>query len=168
MTERLYIKVDENNVFIDHPHFESNVRQLYPNHNFESGCPEGWVEFERSAPPSLGAYEKFDETKGGNIANAFSHNGLEYAFVDGKYKDVWHVLKMTDEEKQSKISNYKEEWADENPGVTSWTFNEELCQYEPPVPYPDSPKDELRTLYIWDEPSLSWILAVSEEEQTNE
>ena len=73
--EKLYIKVDESNVFIDHPHFESNLRQLYPNHNFDSGAPDGWMEFERVDPPVLGPYEKFNESVGGNIALAFTHNG---------------------------------------------------------------------------------------------
>jgi len=106
-------------------------------------------------------YEKFNENIGGNLAIAFSHNGLEYSFIDGKYKDVWHVVDMTEEEKKNKIAKYKEDWAKENPGVTSWTFNEEKCLFEPPKPYPDSSEDELRVLYIWDESSLSWVLRSS-------
>jgi hypothetical protein len=35
----------------------------------------------------------------------------------------------------------------------SWTLNEETCQWESPIPYPDDEQ-----LYWWDEPSQSWIL----------
>lgn len=34
----------------------------------------------------------------------------------------------------------------------SWTLNEESCLWDSPVPYPTDGK-----LYIWDEPTLSWI-----------
>lgn len=34
----------------------------------------------------------------------------------------------------------------------SWTLNEDICQWDPPVPIPD-----LVNNYYWDEPTLSWI-----------
>ena len=38
------------------------------------------------------------------IAMTWAHNGLEYKVVDGKVKDVWTILDLTDEEKKkSKI-----------------------------------------------------------------
>ena len=33
----------------------------------------------------------------------------------------------------------------------SWALNEDTCQYDPPVPYPNDNK-----LYTWDEQSVSW------------
>ncbi len=134
--EKLYIKVDENNVFENHPHFESNLRQLYPSHDFDSGAPEGWMEFERVAPPVLGPYEYFDENVGGNIATAFPHNGLEYAIVDGKYKDVWRVLEMTADEKLGKQNQVKADWViflenTDNPEFETYVFDEITCSYIP-------------------------------------
>jgi hypothetical protein len=35
----------------------------------------------------------------------------------------------------------------------SWVLNENTCIWEPPIPYPMDGKS-----YIWDEPSLSWVL----------
>ena len=145
---KLYIKVDENNIFIDHPHFESNVRRLYPDHDFSSGPPSGWMEFVRSAPPKLGVYQKFDSTKGGDIALAFDHNGLEYKIVDGVYKDVWHVLDMTDEEKLEKQNAVKNDFT-ENYGYASWTFNEETCSFDPPSPRPGAG-------YVWNDETETW------------
>lgn len=34
----------------------------------------------------------------------------------------------------------------------SWTLNEETCQWEAPVPYPNDEKP-----YVWDEESQQWI-----------
>jgi hypothetical protein len=148
MADKLYIKVDEDNMFIDHPHFESNVRDLHPDHDLDAGPPSGWMEFERVEPPVIGPYQKFTETIGGNIALAFPHNGLEYAIVDGKYKDVWHVEDMTKEEKTEKQNAIKAEWAEN--GFASWTFNEETCSFDPPTEKPDGN-------YRWDEETTSWV-----------
>ena len=151
--EKLYIKVDENNVFIDHPHLASNLVQLYPDHDFDQGPPSGWMEFVRVAPPEIGVYQKFTETIGGNIALAFPHNGLEYAIVDGKYTDVWHVEDMTEEEKLEKQNATKAFFAENFPDWTSWTFNEETCDMEPPVARPTDGQ-----VYTWNEESQTWVL----------
>ncbi len=134
--ERLYIKVDQNNVFIDHPHLESNLMQLYPDHDFDSGAPDGWMEFERVEPPTTGPYQKFNENIGANIANAFEHNGLEYAIVDGKYKDVWHVNEMTEAEKTEKQNQVKQEWAiflqeAETNDFDDYVFDDVTCSFKP-------------------------------------
>jgi hypothetical protein len=34
----------------------------------------------------------------------------------------------------------------------SWILNEDICNWEPPTPYPTDGKD-----YRWDEPTLSWV-----------
>lgn len=150
MANKLYIKVDENNMFVDHPHLESNVRQLYPDHDLTAGPPPGWMEFERVAPPELGPYQRFKESIGGNIALAFSHNGLEYAIVDGKYRDVWHVEEFTEEEKLEKQEAVKAAWA-AGPNYASWTLNEKTCAFEAPTPRPSD------GLHRWDEATLSWV-----------
>lgn len=38
------------------------------------------------------------------------------------------------------------------PPYESWTLNEDTCQWDSPVPYPNDNKD-----YSWDEVTLSWI-----------
>ena len=38
--------------------------------------------------------------------------------------------------------------------VPSWVLNEETCRWEAPVAYPGDEDN----IYIWDEPSISWIL----------
>ena len=38
----------------------------------------------------------------------------------------------------------------------SWTLDEETCQWNSPVEYPNDEK-----VYLWDEESLSWVEAIS-------
>ena len=35
----------------------------------------------------------------------------------------------------------------------SWTLNKDTCYWDPPIPCPEGD-----VLYVWDEPSLQWIL----------
>lgn len=152
MTGRLYIKVDENNVHIGHPRFESNMRQVMPNHDFDQGPPDGFMLFARVEPPILGVYELFDETIGGNIAVAFPHNGLSYEIIDGGYKDVWHVRAMTPEEVAAKQDEVQSSFAASRPTWVSWTFNAESCLMEPPVPHPSD-----GSAYAWSETQQVWV-----------
>ena len=39
----------------------------------------------------------------------------------------------------------------------SWALNEDTCQWESPVPYPDDDK-----MYNWDEDITNWVAAVEE------
>jgi len=39
----------------------------------------------------------------------------------------------------------------------SWILNEDTCQWESPVPYPDDDK-----MYNWDEDITNWVAAVEE------
>ena len=153
----LYIQVDDSNNPLKHPVFESNLRLVYPLHDFTGGPPNGWVEFERVKAPKLGVYQKFDDTVGtGNISAAFSHNGLEYKYYssENKFKDYWHVRDMTDAEKTALQNQVKSEWASQDPaGPTSWTFNETDCLYEPPVAYPSD-----GNFYGWKESNTSWVM----------
>jgi len=151
MTERLWIKVDENNVHIGHPRFESNLRQVMPNHDFDQGAPDGYMRFERVEPPTIGVYEIFEPTIGGNIALAFSHNGLSYDIVDGVYKDVWHVRDMTAEEITAKQTAVRDAFAEAHPTWVSWTLNTETCAMEAPVAYPDD-----GSVYSWNEENQTW------------
>jgi len=109
------------------------------------------MRFIRVSPPDLGPYEKFNEAIGGNIALAFSHNGLSYEKVDGVYTDVWHVLPFTEEEKLAKQGAVKTAFSQRHPTWASWAFNADLCAMEPPVPYPSDGKT-----YGWKESTMSW------------
>tara|TARA_R100001443_G_scaffold9436_2_gene19051 strand:+ start:289 stop:804 length:516 start_codon:yes stop_codon:yes gene_type:complete len=147
----LYIQVDTENKPLNHPVFESNLQLIYPSHDFTGGPPKGWVAFERVPEPQLGPYQKFDETIGADIALAFGHNGLEYKLVDGKFKDVWHVLDFTDEEKKAFQDKVKVDYAN---GLypKSWVFNEAKCTYIAPVAIPSEDK-----IYGWKESTKEWV-----------
>jgi len=156
----LYIQVDENNNPVNHPAYESNLKLVYPSHDFTSGSPNGWVEFERVPEPVLGVYELFDETVGaGDVSAAFSHNGLEYKFYpeENKFKDYWHVRDMTNTEKTALQNEVKAAWEAEEFARPSWIFNETKCCYEPPVPYPSDGNILLNLEYGWKESNTSWV-----------
>jgi len=151
---KLFIQVNESNVPQGHPAFEYNLKQCFPKHDFDSGPPAGWLEFERIPEPKLGVYEKFDDAKGSENCDAFEgHNGLTYELVDGKIKDTWHVIPMTDEEKTKKQEQAKVDYG----GPDSWTFNEETCEWDPPIAYPSDGKP-----YVWNDSTSSWDLVEGE------
>ena len=149
----LYIKIDKDNKPINHPLLLSNMVDCFPNHNFNAGPPEGYLPFERVPEPELGPYEKWDESIKGEQCDAWSHNGMQYELVDGKIKDVWKILPLTDEEKKAKQDAVKDG------AYASWTFNEELCIMEPPVPHPDPKGEEFEKngkAWIWNESDRKW------------
>ena len=147
----LYIQLDGSINPITHPSEESNLKMIYTVHDWFYGPPSGWVEFIRVKPPFLGAYQVWDESIGADICMAFDHNGLEYKLVDGKFKDVWHVLELTDAEKKAKQDAVKASYADgEIP--SSWVFDESKCQYAPPVAFPSDGKT-----YAWKESTKEWL-----------
>tara|TARA_S200002703_G_scaffold15916_1_gene13531 strand:+ start:4153 stop:4614 length:462 start_codon:yes stop_codon:yes gene_type:complete len=147
---KLYIKTDSEGNPIDHPHMADNVHALYPDHDFDSGPPEGWAVFTRVEKPTLGPYEVFEDC-GSENCEAFCHNGLTYELQeDGSYSDVWHICNITEEEKTEKQNTLKEKWAEH--GFASWVFNEDTCSFDPPVPFPTD-----GTPYLWDEDTTSWV-----------
>ena len=154
----LYIKVDENNNPLGHPHLESNLKQLYPDHNFSSP-PVGWLEFVRKQP-KLGVYQKYNDDIGADNCGAYGHNGLEYKLIDGKIQDYWNYIDMTDDEKKAKQDDVKAKWAALDPaGYASWTFDEESCAYKAPVELPSDSATASNpdgVFYDWNEETLSW------------
>lgn len=157
----LYIQVDENNKWLTFPHGEINVWQLHPYHIFLFGPPKGWMEFVRVPPPKIGVYQYFDPNIGaGPISSAFSHNGVEYGIVDGKYTDIWHVKDMTKEEILKKQNQVKKQWKEEEKldipfGFPSWIFNEKTCGFTPPYPCPGLEDGSIYD-YDWNEETLTW------------
>jgi len=147
-----YIKVDENYNPIGFPYLQSNLQQVYSNHDWSSGPMSGYLEFVHVRPAELGIYQKFDETVGADIALSTNHNGLEYKLIDGKIKQFWHILDLTDDEKKALQDKVKANWAALDPaGPASWTFDEATCKYKAPVDYPSDGKD-----YEWNESTTSW------------
>tara|TARA_R100001443_G_scaffold218_1_gene897 strand:- start:7 stop:492 length:486 start_codon:yes stop_codon:yes gene_type:complete len=154
-----FIKVDANNKAIGHPFIQHNLKQVYPNHDWNSGPMSGYLEFVH-VQPELGVYQKFDETVGADISLAYNHNGLEYKLIDGKIKQFWHILDLTDEEKKAKQNDIKARWAALDPaGPASWTFDEATCSYKAPVDLPSDaafPDNPDGVFYQWDESTTSW------------
>jgi hypothetical protein len=159
---RLYVKVDENNKWVRHPNTEENLWYVFPYHIFLFGPPKGFMEFVRDNPPILKPYEMWNDTVGADISLAYSHNGLEYGIVDGKYTDIWHAVEMTEEEIKEKQEYFKEMWKvqekkDSNQGFPSWVFNEKTCRFDPPTPSPNCGEcDGGGYDYDWNEKELRW------------
>ena len=161
----LYIKINGDNSYSGHPQLKSEVKRLFPKHDFNSGPPIGYLEFVRITCPTLGVYQTFDDSKGADLCDAYrNHNGLTYEIVDGKYQDVWHVRAMTADEKAAKIQSAKDEWAKQWVGCPSgnstWVFNETTCDYEPPTSEP-SPVEGKVT--VWSEKLNDWQQLTPEE-----
>lgn len=143
----LFIKIDENDVPQEHPVLKENLKQAFPNLDFDSDTPpSGWAKFQRVDMPNIGVYQKFDASIGTEI------KGLEYKIIDGVVTDVWHILDLTDDEKTAKQDAAKSAWNSSVPAKPrSWTFDEESCEYVAPVPCPQDGK-----LYIWNEDTKTW------------
>jgi hypothetical protein len=131
----LYIQL-QNGEPVNHPIMEENLRQAFPEMDLNN-LPDTFARFERVVPAMLGVYE--------------INEGATYEWVDGVVKDVHHRRAMTPEERTAKQDATKAEWQQNN-GFASWTFNEETCVFDPPVPYPTDGK-----FYVWDEPTTSWV-----------
>lgn len=131
---RLLIKI-ENNQPVGHPMIEENVAMCYPNIDFDN-LPSDLAHFERVERPALTVYQMFEDPE------------VTYELVDGVYKDVWHIREMTFEEKST-----LQETSRAQPHSVGWAFNEEICGYEPPIPYPSDGEK-----YIWDDTTLNWVL----------
>ena len=132
---RLFISV-KNNQPLEHPIMVSNFKQAFPEVDLDN-LPNEFAYFTRTALPDLGVYEK-----------TYSEYQKQ---DDGSYKDLWHVIPMTQEEKIEKQNEIKSWWETQN--KASWIFNEETCSFNPPVPYPDD-----GNIYVWDEDTITWVL----------
>jgi hypothetical protein len=135
MEYTLVIKIEDNSP-VGHPILLDNFIETNPGVDLNN-LPSDYAWFERVPEPMLGVYEK-------NLTST-------YEFVGNIVKDVWHTEPMTEEEKQQKQARNKEAWVEQQ-GFPSWTFDEEICWFRPPIPFPDDGK-----LYQWVEDSLNWI-----------
>jgi len=131
----LYIRLKNGQPF-EHPIFEDNFRQAFSDVDL-SNLPEWVAKFVRVEQPNISVYEIYE--------------GVLYQWVDGVVTDVHTVRQMTADEKLAKQNEVKASWT-ASLNWTSWTFNEDLCKYEPPIPRPDDGK-----VYRWDEPTVAWV-----------
>jgi len=138
----LYIQV-ENNIPINHPALEVNLMEVYGE------IPSSWVPFTKSVRPEVGVYEKQD--------TQYGPNGCEYQATSNGFKDVWHIMDMSIEEKTSKINAAK---LDLPNFITTWLFDELTCQWKPPVNYPISDSVEQQSMYKWRDSDASWVEVV--------
>lgn len=130
----LYIKLQDG-IPVDHPILEDNFKLAFPNIDTEN-LPDTFARFIRVDKPIIGIYEEYV--------------GVEYVRSGDVFTDSHIVRPFTAEEIAIKQQHIKDMWANE--GHASWTFNEEICAFEPPTPYPDD-----GYAYYWDEETLSWV-----------
>lgn len=130
----LFIRIKDGKPF-EHPIFGSNFREAFPDVDTDN-LPAEFARFVRVEAPTVGVYENY--------------TGVTYELVDGVYKDVHHVVPMTAEEIASKQQAVKDSWAQN--GFASWIFDEIVCNFVPPVGYPNDGK-----LYKWDEETINWV-----------
>lgn len=123
---KLYIQV-ENGQTKNHPALEENLMQAFGE------IPSNWEPFERIERPVPGVYEVLDSDQ------------AVYQKVDGMWKDVWSIRPMTTQEKTAKQQAVKDAWAarPQASNWSAWTFNENTCQYDPPIPRPDPVEGKL-------------------------
>lgn len=129
---RCFIRIVDGQPF-EHPIAEENFLSVFPDIDINN-LPDWMKEFVRNDPPILGPFDK----------RITSHS---YKFVDGKYTDFYEVEKMSEEEKQLKITSTMQ-----SKPFAAWIFNEELCIWEPPIAYPSDGKK-----YVWSNTASNWI-----------
>ena len=134
----LFIQIQDG-VPINHHIFEDNMQQLFPENNLET-APIGFAKFVRVDPPTLGVYEKMDNSKGHEGC------GCEYEATDDGFQDVWHTVNMTSGEREIKKNECKPDF------LNTWIFDEATCIWSAPVSYPDD-----GAMYVWREADSSWI-----------
>jgi hypothetical protein len=156
----LYIQIRNGQPF-EHPIFGDNFRQAFPDIDVNNLPPE-FAKFERVERPRLGVYQVMIQDE------------PTYEFVDGVWKDVWHVRDMTAEEIAAKQQAAKDDWAalPNRDNFTAWTFDEATLKYVPPIPYPEGSfvwdgavnlwkempaRPDDGKPYKWDRPSWSWV-----------
>lgn len=130
----LFIQVRNGQPF-EHPIFEDNFREAFPNVNINNLPPE-FARFTRVAAPVIGVYEIYE--------------GVTYERDAVGFTDVHQVRAMTAEEITAKQNSVKTKWAQQ--GFASWVFDEATCAFKAPVPMPQDEKP-----YYWDEATLSWV-----------
>lgn len=132
----LYIQTENGNA-INHPAFEDNLMAA-----FNGIVPPNWEKFIRVERPIPTVYQVLVSEES------------SYELVDGVWTDVWALRDMTSDEITAKQQAEKDMWLalPNRENFTAWTFNEDTCQYEPPIPRPTDGK-----IYRWNGITNSWV-----------
>ena len=145
----LYIEI-ENGQTKNHPALEHNLIESF------GVIPENWEPFIRIEKPTLDTFQILVSEQ------------TSYEKINGVWTDVWNIREMTEEEKVIKQQRLdvestnakllmhqkvKDLWATlpNRQNFSAWKFDEETCQYLPPVPRPTDGD------YRWDGASNSWV-----------
>lgn len=133
---KLYIQVEDNKP-INHPAFEDNLLQAYPQ------IPSNWEEFVRVPRPDITLYQVLE------------NESAIYEKVNGVWTDVWKVRDMTNEEKLALQQQVKDQFAARPyaSNYSAWVFNEASCTYDPPIPYPQTQDN---VIYAWCGAENNW------------
>lgn len=130
----MYIKIKDGKPD-GHPVLASNIIMVFPNFDFDN-IPNDWAKFIRDPKPDISIYEVYD--------------GSEYIWDNNLIKEIHKTRPMTLEEKSNKQEEIKQNY--KSIGFTTWIFNEETCDCEPPVPKPEDDKE-----YVWDDKAVAWV-----------
>lgn len=132
----LYIKI-ENGEPVGHPATKENIEQAFAGIDLtDPNC--GFVKFKKVPKPPLSVYHKLEE--------------MIYVKTKDVYTGIYPIRNLTPPEKLQVQNAHKEAWANST-RPKSWVFNEEYCEFLPPVPRPnDSSKP-----WVWDEDTVSWV-----------
>ena len=133
---KLYIQV-ENGQTVNHPAFEDNLLQAFGQ------IPSNWEPFARVERPIPSIYEILES------------NDPTYQKINGNWTDVWVLRPMTQAEKSAKQQAVKDEWAarEQASNWSAWIFNENTCQYEPPIPRPEPVEGKI---VFWSGANNNW------------
>ena len=138
--EELYIRI-KNGLPFEHPIFADNFKEAFPE-MYANNLRSEFVQFVRIPMPILNVYEILE--------------GTTYELQNEVYTDVHHVREMTELEKIEKQNTIKNSWQLRN-GYASWVFDELICDFKPPIEYPQDNKQ-----YQWDESVVNWVEIVYE------
>ena len=131
----LFIRIKDGQPF-EHPILKENFEQAFVGVDIEN-LPSEFAKFERVERPVVGVYEVYD--------------GVTYEWRSDVIADVHHVRPMTEEEITDKQDLVKSAWAANKFGYASWIFDDALCIFLPPTPYPTDGK-----AYAWSEDTQQW------------
>ena len=129
----LYIKVVDGEVE-GYPILESNLSEVVDN--FKKNPTSLYRVYKKTDMPNLTPYQVFVRT--------------ELDIFDDVVQERHIVRDMTSTEKEAKIQDCHDVWKSGD-NFASWTFNEDTCQYDPPVAKPIDDKS-----YVWDNSTSSW------------
>jgi hypothetical protein len=129
---RLFIRV-QGNTIIDHPVMEENFVTVFPEIDINN-LPANWRNFERVEAPIPGVYEVVESG--------------EYVQIGEVVKNTWILRPMTLDEKNRKQEDSKRIF---NNRFSTWTFDDSICNFVPPIPYPADQKP-----YEWDDSIRNW------------